>query len=341
MKELKNDSFNFLEILIENYNDIWTLNEILSPDDIVGGETTRKIKVGDEINYKIVRKKFYLKLKISDVKIENDFLVVRGFSLLENDFITKNSLQILRFTYSNKIQIEKSFLKFQKKILVDSFKILDKNLLILVDNDSLICSEFDNKNFNILFFEKNLGNKKRFDENQNDLDLKYKIIKPVLENKYNSIIVAGPAFWKNQIQEKIKSELNLKSVLFSFNDVSENSVGKVIKELTQSGILSDNNLSLDYSLIEQFQLNLSQNKNFCYGFDNCLNHSFAGAIDTLLISSNFLEKAKEEDFFKDLKDIINSVENQNGRVFIVNSKFEPGQILDGFGGFGGICRFNL
>ncbi len=341
MKLINNYNFKVITLFIENYNDLWVLSQILNKDDIVKGETDRKIKIGSEENYKIVRKKFNVTLKILETNIVEETLEIKGIVLNENDYISKGSEYFLRLKYGNKITIEKDFLDYEKKILKDSLNKKNESLLILVDNNCLLVSSFSDNNYKVLLNREDLGIKKMFQESQNkdDIDIKFELIKDLVNKNYENVILAGPGFWKNLLQEKIKKELNKSVDILHWNDVSESSIQKVINEINKKGIIKDNKLALESSLINELNLNIAKNKLYSYGEENVLQNSYIGSVDKLLISSNFIDKKKKENKYSEIKDLISIVEKQKGKVYVLNSNYEPGKVLDGLGGIGAILRF--
>ena len=76
-KYLRNGEIKFQ---IASEEDLWHLSHIINGTDLVKGSTERKVKIGDETNFKVVRKHVFLVLEVEKVEYEpeNNALRVLG-----------------------------------------------------------------------------------------------------------------------------------------------------------------------------------------------------------------------------------------------------------------------
>jgi len=76
-----------LTLKIENLDDIWVLNQVIEPNDIVKGKTERKIKIGDssDRNIKVVRKSIFLSIKVEKTDISENSEILRVLGTILKD----------------------------------------------------------------------------------------------------------------------------------------------------------------------------------------------------------------------------------------------------------------
>ncbi|MDA3854799.1 MAG: hypothetical protein PF569_00970 [Candidatus Woesearchaeota archaeon] len=340
MNIISRDNFKF-EFLIETLDDLWILSQFIIPLDKVSGKTERKVKIGSETNYKVVKKLIFVELKINTVKFENEQLRLTGIIQNETEFTAVGATHTLSYSLGDKIEIKKtSILKFEEKLIKNAIESKNShNLLVLLDKDELIASEFSEISFKVLFQEKGLGSKKYNDEQINEEEQKFKLIQDLLKRNYSKIIFAGPSLFKDKLQKYIKDKLGIESLSISFPDVNSNSVQKAIKKINESGVLGDSQLSHENEYISKLLENINKDAKFSYGYDNVLESVSTGSCDVFMITTKLIDKKKEENSYIELNDIMRSVEQINGELVIINSKNEPGKILDGLGGIGAILRY--
>ena len=55
-----------IKLQIQNLDDLWCLNQIIDPTDLIKGKTIRKIKIGDkdQRNVKIIKKPVFIEIKV-------------------------------------------------------------------------------------------------------------------------------------------------------------------------------------------------------------------------------------------------------------------------------------
>lgn len=331
---------NEYELKIDSLEDLWVLSEFIVPNNRVFSTTTRKVKIGSD-STKQATKVIFVDLLVKKVSFDSDILRVSGEIQNETDFTAKGQYQTLNFSVNDKIKIKKeNILEFEKKLLNSACNSKsNKYLLVLLDKDELIVSEFNNYNYKVFFHEKGLGNKKYITTNINENEEKYILIKDFLNKGYSSIIFSGPGIYKNNLQNYIKSKLGITILLFPGFDVNSNSIPKIIKDISKSGILENSQLGEENKLIEELLKNISLNSKFVYGFDNTKDAINQGSIDKLLVTSKFIEQKKDDGSYLELNSLIKLVEQLNGSFYIINSKNESGRILDGIGSIGGILRY--
>ncbi len=328
------------EFKIDHLEDLWVLSEFITPNNIIYSKTMRKVAIGND-KTKQVTKIIYIELKVNKTLFDSELLRIQGDILNETEFTAVGQSHTLSFQVNDTIKIKKDqILKYEEKILnnaLNSKKSL--NLGVLFDKDELILFEFSEFNFKVLTHEKNLGSKKGYSSQIiNDEEEKYKIIEPMFRKNYSNIILAGPGNFKDKLKKYLDSK-GIKSLSYHFYDVSPNLVQKLITKIFESGILEENQISREQTLIDELLLNIEKNEKSSYGFENSYNSVIEGSVEKLLISTKLISKYKDDNKFNELQELFHTLEQLKGELIIINSKHEPGQILDGLGSICAILRY--
>jgi len=334
------NNFDF-EFLVETLDDLWVLSQVINPQDKLYGTTERKVKIGSETNYKIVKKLIFVELLVRQVKFENEVLRVTGEIQNETEFTAKGASHTLKFGLGDKLKItKKELLKFEDKLInnaINSKK--SHNLLVLLDKDTIVVSEFSNFSYKVIFTQSGLGSKKYHITDVNEEEEKLKLIESLLGKDYNNIIFAGIGIYKDKFAKYVKDKLGLKILTFSYPDVRSQVIPKVIKNISESGVLEDSQITYENKFMQEFLANLNKKEKYAYGEDDVKNAINSGSVEVFMITTEFMAEKKEKDEYLETSNLMKLVEQLNGNLVIIDSSRENGTILDGLGGIGAILRY--
>ncbi len=331
MRLLNEEITNELTLKTENESDLFTIYEILEEGDIIKTTIFWKTKIGNENNYKIVKKRIKVEVKVKEVEIDNS-LLIKGNLINETEYIKKNSIINIRIGINDIIEIKKKEIsKYQKEIIKEAIKKTQDNLLILLDDDEIIACEF-NKKSNIIINEGGFASGKLYHTKSKDRE---KIIEDIIKNKeYENIILSGPGFWKNQIHEKLKKiTKNSNLIAFHWNEVSERAINKIVKKLNEKGILKTLKAAKEEALIEELLKEISKNGKYIYGKEGTINKIYEGGVEKLILTTKFLKENP------DIREYMRLADKTKAKINILDSTTEPGKILDGLSGIGAILRY--
>ncbi len=83
---------------------------------------------------------------------------------------------------------------------------------------------------------------------------------------------------------------------------------------------------------------ISKDGKAVYGIDDVKKAFEYGAIETLLITDEFLREQREK---WDIDSFLRDVESLNAEIVIMSSEFEPGKRLNALGGIAALLRFKI
>ncbi len=341
MQLLNKNNLTF-ELKPENNDDLWILSEFINPEDIIYATTERKVKIGDENSSKQVKKLMYIELLAKKINFENNILRISGEIQNETEYTAIGQNHSISIKANDKIIIKKNnILKFEEKILNKSLETKKShNLLILIDRDEIVGAEFTSFSYKIILTANGLGSKKQYNQEIDENKQKYELIKDLLNKDYNNIIFSGPGDFKERLAKYIKDFMNIKISIITFPEVNASSaVQKAIKIISEKNILEDSRLAEEEEETSELLKNININNKYAYGYENSKNATNEGKVEKLLITTKLITKYKDEGNYSEINSIMKTCEDLNGKLFILDSKNEPGRIIDGLGGIACICRY--
>lgn len=346
MKILKKDlKKGEIFLMVESKEDLWYLNYLIEPDDIVKGKTIRKIKVGEETARKqaIVKKPVFLKLKAEKTEFEAETLRIRGVIIEGPDDIPKGAHHSFNIEVGTKISIQKpKWFSYQLEKLEESARQDKLKLLIIVhDREEAYFAMLQQYNYNVLSSMKGQVAKKGNEQPAKDF---YKEISKQTEEyhkRYNprAIVVASPAFFKEDLMKVIPQELHKKITLATCSSVGENGIREVLKREETKTALKQERIREELALVDELLVQISQQKNAVYGLEETKAAVEIGAVEKMMVTDKFIHKQKEKDQLKKLDELMKTAEQMKGKVIIISSEHEGGEKLDGLGGIAAITRW--
>jgi len=339
------------KVKIENLDDLWYLNQIIEKNDIIKGKTIRKIKIGEEAQrkQKIVKKSVFLMIQVDKVEFSktSNILRVSGiikegpedislgshhtFNIEENSIITIIKQKWLKFQID---KVKEASKEQAPKILIcvhdreeAHFAIMKKyGYQLLTKINGIVAKKADVKQIEKNFYKEIL---KQLDEYDQRFDL-------------SKIIVASPAFWKEELMKEVKDEkLKGKIILATCSSVGENAINEVLKRSETENALKQDRISKEIKQVEELFIEISKDNLASYGLKETKKAAISGAVKNLLITDNFIQDKRIKDKYDEIDEMMKTIDNNKGDIIIISSDHEAGKKLDGLGGIAAILRYKL
>ena len=220
------------------------------------------------------------------------------------------------------------------------------SLLICVhDREEAYFAMFKKYGYEILAHIQGEVQKKR-EENTKKENFYLAIIKKLEEYvdryKIKQIIIASPAFWKEDLMEEVKdAELRQKIILAACSSATKNGIEEVIKRPEVREALKQERTAKEMNKVEELFVELAKSNLAVYGLKETENAAEIGAIRELLITDSFIQKSRSENFYFQVDKVMKTVDRTKGEIEIISSEHDAGKRLDGLGGIAAILRFKL
>jgi protein pelota len=340
-----------VKIKTENLDDLWYLNQVIETNDLVQGKTLRKIKIGqeDQRKQKTVKKSVFLTLQVDKVEFSKTSNILRISGTIKEgpEDIPLGSYHTFNIEENSTVKIIKqNWLKFQIDKLREASKQTKSKILICVhDREDAYFALMKKYGYELLSNIKGTVQKKA-DTEKVDSTFYKDIIKQLLEydKRYglSKIILASPAFWKEELTKEISDEnLRNKIIFATCSSVGENAINEVLKRPEAEQALKQDRISKEFKLVEKLMEEISKSNFAAYGMKETKNAAEAGAVKNLLVTDNFIHKARQENKYHEIEEVMRKVDKAGGDVSTVSSDHEAGKKLDGLTGIAAILRFKL
>ena len=342
---------NIIKIEIEHLDDLWYLSNIIEENDEIEGKTFRKIKIGDENDrqQKIVRKPVFLKINVEKLEFHkySDNLRVSGKVSEGKEDIAKGSYHTFNLEPGVRITIiKKELLKYHKQRLQEACSEKPPEIIIcIMDREEAYISLLKASGYELLTRLK--GNvTKKADVTQPTGNFYSDVLNNLeeysLRYKTKSIIIASPAFWKDEIMKCVKNdELKKKIVLATCSSCDTSAINEVMKRPEIQNVLKQDRVSKEIQLVEKLLTEVSNNGACAYGTTETKNAANLGAIEKLLITDGFIQKRRINETFKEIEEIMKTADKNQAEIRIINSDHDGGKKLDGLGGIAALLRYKM
>jgi protein pelota len=336
-----------VKLRVNDLDDLWYLSHIIDLGDFVKGKTTRKVKVGKE-EKKAVKKTITLQIEVEKVEFHKykDVLRIGGTVTEGPEDVPRGSHHTISLGEGNEFVLEKvKWLTYQKGKLNEAAEKKYNFLICVMDREEAIFALSKQYGHNILLELKgDVARKRKKVEVKKDF---YNEIIQILESyedryKPESIILASPAFFKDDLMKVLKNkELKKKIVLATCGSVSENAIDEIFKKPELQNALKKSRIREEELLVEELLTEINKDSLAAYGFKEVSKAVGAGAVSKLLVGDYLIQELRRNDNYEKLDKLMRQVDLLKGEVHIISKDHEGGKKLKGLGGIGAVLRYKL
>ena len=337
-----------VKLKVDDPEDIWYLSHIIEPADLVTGKTTRKIKLGNSDNAKTSKITLTLQIQAESIEISADGSVLRINGKIKSgpDDIPRESYHSIEIEQNSEFTLQKKqWLVYQKQKLQQASEKSFDYILCVFDREEALVALSKKSGYQILVHLTGEVQKKAL-LTAVKTDFQREIIGALesYRQRYQpqAIIIASPAFYKEDLSKKINApELKKLVVLAECSDVSERSLDEVIKRPELAQVLKSSRARTEKLVVDELLGEINKNSAAAYGWEQVQKAVAAGAVRKLLLTDNFIKKKHLSQEYQQLDQVMKQVDERQGEIHILSSEQEAGQKIDGLGGIAAILRYKL
>ncbi len=342
-----------VKIKIDNPNDLWHLRTVIDEGDLLSGATLRKIKKGGETDRvaAVVKKPVFLTIKVEKVGFEGDTLRASGVIVEGPEDVSKGSYHTFALEENTIVSITKPcWHSFQLQRLKEATETCGPKILVCVlDREEAYLAELKQHGHQLL--AKLTGEvTKKAGAGAAATSAKREFYAEVIaalkeydaRNAYDHLIVASPAFWKEDLLKQVDHEkLAHKIVLATCSSVDETAFTEVLKRPEIRNVLKQDRIAQEIMQVEKLLEEIAKQGKAAYGFRDVKNAVEQGAVERVMVTEAFIKKAKDHQRYDELDALLHTTEQMKGTVHLVSSDHDGGKKLDGIGGIGALLRYRL
>ncbi|MBU4492820.1 MAG: mRNA surveillance protein pelota, partial [Nanoarchaeota archaeon] len=315
-----------LKLKVENMDDLWCLSHVIEPGDIVKGKTIRKIKIGesDQRKVNIVKKTVFIEIRVENTEFHeySSVLRVSGTITQGPEDVTKGSYHTFNLEQGSIITIIKEkWLSFQIEKIKQASVETKKILICILDRDDACFGLLKKQGFSLLSEIKGDVEKKADVKTRTGNfygEVINKLYDYVERYKIENIILASPAFWKEDLMKNIKDgEIKKKITLATCSCSGKEAINEVLKRPEVKNVLSQQRIAKELKLVESLLEEISKNNLAVYGLKETEKAVTVGAVEKLLITDKLIQKTRAENKFEKIDQLMKNTESMKGTVNII------------------------
>lgn len=344
-KDLENDR---IKLQAENLNDLWHLQHVISPDNIVTSMTWRRPKSETDKIRPERREKERVKLSIKVKEVEfhkfSNKLRVLGEIVEGPDMGEHHTINI---DTDSKFTLRKEWNSEDLERLEEAKKASKRPnvLLVALDDEMATFGLVRQYGLEELTEINSTTSGKMYDSDRDTSRKEYygevcSTIRDYMESKdASSVIIAGPGFTKKGVLSFLEEkypEIAEKTHLGNTSTTGKPGLNEIISRGIVKRVSEEDRSTLETEMVEEMMNRISTEGKAAYGKEKIKEAAETGAIEKLLVSDRSLREDREE-----LMPIIEQARNTGGEVLIVSSEHESGEKLARIGGLGALLRYRI
>ena len=339
-----------VKLEVETLDDLWHLKGIIEQGDLLSGRTLRKVSGGgkDERAKEATRKPMFLGVRVERIDYEPSSAELRvgGPMVHGPEEVPLGTHHTFSLVAHTEFSLKKShWLKFQRDKLEQALKAAQSKVLIVVmDREEAFFALLKSYGYEVLLHLRGQVQKKGDTASSGGnfyQEILGKLTEYELRYQLERIVVASPAFWKEELAKEADEALSKKLILATCSSVGENGIAEVLKRPEVKEALKQERAAYEAQQIEELLTQIAKQGSAAYGVAEVKKAVDMGAVKFLLISDAAIAQAREQGSYPQLEWMMKSVEDSRGDILIVSVEHDAGKQLQGIGGIGALLRFKL
>lgn len=327
MKLTKSDrSEGYAEIRVENEDDLWNLERIVSEGDQVRGLTRRTKIDGRE------KKTLKLTVRAEKVELQNDRLRVTGEIEKAGEEV-EHGYHTINVEEGDRIQLWKDFTDAEWQELMEAEDHRSYSVLFCVvesgEADLYLVKESGIEDLSRV--SENIPGKMYESEDEDSFRNELKQVLERSAEDVDSLVLAGPGFEKEKVYEELSDEARAKAFTQDTSVTGETGLNEAIKRGALDRVVESSRIDEETELLEEFYSDLKSGGEADYGIERAEELAEMGAIETMMAVP---------DVFRERQDLVKKVERNGGEVVQVHTDHEPGERLENLGGVAMLLRYS-
>lgn len=336
---------NTVKVRAEIPEDLWHLEKIIKPGDLVSGASSRKYvsESGQE------RKPVFVTLEVEKVEYHKGFEKLRILGVIKagkpEEYVQLREHHSLDIGPGNVISIQKvKWMKYELDRLKEAQKAARRPKISILTMDEEQAELFLIREYGMEEKGKILSHMsgKYSEEKKEKIRNKYyeEIHDLLSKVETEKLILAGPGFEPENFLEFLKkedSDLSKKIILKKTGWIGKSSVIELVNTGAIDDIIKESRFAEETKVIESIITELPiPGSKVVYGFDNVKKNLEMGALSSLIVldSSLFSEREKYDA-------LLNTAEKMGTKVMIISHENESSKKLEALGGIAAFLRFRV
>ncbi|WP_439026738.1 mRNA surveillance protein pelota [Haloarchaeobius sp. DT45] len=339
-----------ITLVPETIDDLWHLQYVLEPGDLVAGDTTRRIQRDDEQLRDTggEREHMHVTLGVEEVEFHKFANRLRVSGTIER--CSREDQLGLHHTLNveehDEIEVEKVWKPDQLERLQEAEESADNPdvaIATIEEGEAHIHTVAQYGTEDRGSFTGTTG-KGEYARGRSELFAT--LAEALARMDVDAVILAGPGFTKQDAFKYIEQnhpEVAEKTTVVDTASVGDRGVHEVLKRGAVEDVQRETRIAEEAEYIDELTSRIATGHEAAYGPDMVSKAADYGAIDRLLILDEKLreERGPDGEWAFDVNDLVTNVERKGGEITVFSSEFPPGKQLKNLGGIAALLRYRL
>ena len=329
-----------LRLILENLEDLWHLEKVLEPTDIIEGSTMRSVR----INNREEKKHVTIAIALEQVEFSKSLNRLRMLGKIVSgspeEFVQLGRYHTIEVEPQDKLKIRKSWKQYQLTRLKQAEKETKKPRLriIVLDDEKALTAIV--RGYGVEYGpEFHFTGSKRDDNYEERTKEYFGKLASEIEKHEERYVIAGPGFTKDNLRKYVqeKTPSLLKKISFESCSYAERSgINELFKNGVIERLIGEDRLAQELELIEQVIIEIHKGSGRAeYGLDAVKKAVNAYAAEIILVLDEYLRTVNE------VEEVIEIAEKNKAKIVIFSSESDGGMKLKGIGRVAALLKFKI
>jgi len=339
-----------IKVFVDNVEDLWHLENIIEPDDMVLALTYRREHTPEEEHTRPQREKkrpVFLGVRVEKVELHryNNWLRVSGRIEQGEDVALHHTLNVEPHTTLT--IVKENWKPYHLERLQRAVSSAKKPLVVVVGLEEGEAEIGVVREYGVEIAARirvNIPGKMeathRHQEKQRFFARLEEELQKHVSGNVRAVILAGPGFTKEEFKsylEEKNSSLRPLIKLENTGSSGERAVYEVVRRGAVGRVIQDVRVEKETMLVEKLLGEIGRDSRLCvYGYDQVKKACLYGAVSKLLIVDRKLREERRK-----VEELMEQVESSRGEVVVVSGEHEAGKQLQALGGVAALLRYPL
>jgi len=334
---------NSIRVMPETDEDLWHLYNVIEEGDLVTASTTRREeKAADKIRAERAEKRrMTLGVRVEKIEFSEDDLRLRLLGTIESGPQDVGMYHTLIVEPGTSLSISKeNWRRTQTDRLDRAVRDTNKPRIVFVslDQDEATVAVLRQYGLKETASIRSGRSGKMYDEKKKSDGGYHKDIISAIRTTLEEgmpLVISGPGFEKETLVEsgkKTDPEIFTGCHVYHTGQCGMAGINELMRKGMGAEVLRESVIGAEMEAVERLMEEIGKDGLATYGPNEVAAAASAGAVETLLISD---EKVREHN----LDGVVRDVEAQNGKVLVVSSQHDSGNMLSALGGIAAILRY--
>jgi len=331
------DNTGEIRFLPESIDDLWHLQHLIAPGDMVFATTFRSVETAtDKIRpEKIEKRPVRLGIRAEKVEFSEHGVRLRITGIIEHG-IDAGAYHTINVETGYEISVIRQwrpvdFERIDRAVKASVYGVI--HILTIEEGEAELFRLRQYGPESVITLTAGSGKGSESETRTGFFDTVLKILADIS----GPLVIAGPGFIKDDFIRYAKNKNSAsaeRAIVVETRRIGRGAVQDVIGTGTLEKIIGDLQLSREVKLMDDVLLRISQEGAVAYGKKQVGNAIEYGAVDEILLADSLLRD-------QSIVCLIESAEKMKAKIIVLSTEFEPGERLEALGGIAALLRYKL